>query len=38
VGERVVTAGTPFLVDGMQVLLMPELEQAQPRLEDLEVQ
>ncbi len=37
-GERVVTAGTPFLVDGMQVVLMPELEQAEPRPDDLKYQ
>lgn len=35
---RIVTAGTPFLVEGMQVSLMPELEQAEPRPEDLEYQ
>jgi hypothetical protein len=33
-----VTAGTPFLVEGMQVTLLPELEQAEPRPEDLEYQ
>jgi RND family efflux transporter MFP subunit len=37
-GERIVTAGTPFLVEGMQVLLMPEIEQAEPRPEDLKFQ
>ena len=37
-GARIVTAGTPFLVEGMQVTLMPELEQAEPRPEDLEYQ
>ena len=37
-GARVVTAGTPFLVEGMRVTLMPELEQAEPRPEDLEYQ
>ena len=37
-GARVVTAGTPFLVEGMQVTLMPELEQATPRPEDLKYQ
>ena len=37
-GARVVTAGTPFLVEGMQVRLMPELEQAEPRPEDLKYQ
>jgi RND family efflux transporter MFP subunit len=30
-GSRIVTAGTPFLVEGMKVTLMPELEQAEPR-------
>lgn len=30
-GSRIVTAGTPFLVEGMKVTLMPELEQAAPR-------
>ncbi len=33
-GSRIVTAGTPFLVDGMKVTLMPELEQAEPRPDD----
>jgi RND family efflux transporter MFP subunit len=37
-GARLVTAGTPFLVDGMRVSLMPDLEQAEPRPEDLEYQ
>jgi RND family efflux transporter MFP subunit len=37
-GDRVVTAGTPFLVEGMRVTLQPELEQADPRPEDLEYQ
>ena len=37
-GDRIVTAGTPFLVEGMRVTLMPELEQAEPRPEDLEYQ
>jgi len=37
-GVRVVTAGTPFLVDGMQVRLMPDVEQAAPRPEDLKYQ
>ena len=35
-GARLVTAGTPFLVDGMRVSLMPDLEQAEPRPEDLD--
>jgi RND family efflux transporter MFP subunit len=30
-GSRIVTAGTPFLVEEMKVTLMPELEQAEPR-------
>jgi len=34
-GSRIVTAGTPFLVEGMKVTLMPELEQAQPRQDEL---
>ena len=33
-GSRIVTAGTPFLVEGMKVTLMPELEQAEPRPDD----
>ena len=33
-GNRVVTAGTPFLVEGMKVTLMPTPEQAQPRADD----
>jgi multidrug efflux pump subunit AcrA (membrane-fusion protein) len=37
-GVRVVTAGTPFLVEGMKVTLMPELEQAAPRPDDLKYQ
>lgn len=37
-GVRVVTAGTPFLVAGMKVTLMPELEQAAPRPDDLKYQ
>ncbi|MGB5199719.1 MAG: efflux RND transporter periplasmic adaptor subunit, partial [Sedimenticolaceae bacterium] len=37
-GARVVTAGTPFLVEGMKVTLMPELEQAAPRPDDLKYQ
>ncbi|MCP4410021.1 MAG: efflux RND transporter periplasmic adaptor subunit [Gammaproteobacteria bacterium] len=34
VGNHIVTAGTPFLVEGMKVTLLPELEQAAPRLDD----
>lgn len=37
-GDRIVTAGAPFLVGGMRVTLLPELEQAEPRPEDLEYQ
>jgi RND family efflux transporter MFP subunit len=37
-GDRVVTAGTPFLVKGIRVTLMPNLEQAKPRPEDLKYQ
>lgn len=37
-GNRIVTTGTPFLVEGMRVTLLPELEQAEPRPEDLEYQ
>lgn len=33
-GNRVVTAGTPFLVEGMTVTLMPTPEQAGPRADD----
>ena len=29
IGERIVTAGVPFLIEGMQVSLMPEIDQAQ---------
>ena len=32
--NRIVIAGTPFMVDGMKVTLMPELEQAEPRPDD----
>jgi RND family efflux transporter MFP subunit len=37
-GLRIVTAGTPFLVEGMKVTLMQDLEQAEPRPEDLKYQ
>jgi RND family efflux transporter MFP subunit len=37
-GTRIVTAGTPFLVDGMEVRLLPDIEQAEPRPEDLKYQ
>lgn len=30
-GDRLVTAGVPFLVEGMKVTLLPDLEQAEPR-------
>jgi len=37
-GTRIVTAGTPFLAEGMKVRLMPDIEQAEPRAEDLKYQ
>jgi RND family efflux transporter MFP subunit len=37
-GDRIVTAGTPFLVEGMKVRLMPEKEQAIQRPDDLKYQ
>lgn len=37
-GERIVTAGTPFLVEGMKVRLMPDREQAVQRRDDLKYQ
>ncbi|MES9939508.1 MAG: efflux RND transporter periplasmic adaptor subunit [Candidatus Thiodiazotropha sp. 6PLUC2] len=37
-GDRIVTAGTPFLVKGMKVRLMPDKEQAMQRAEDLKYQ
>ncbi|MCG7984543.1 MAG: efflux RND transporter periplasmic adaptor subunit [Candidatus Thiodiazotropha lotti] len=37
-GDRIVTAGTPFLVEGMKVRLMPDKEQAMQRPEDLKYQ
>jgi len=33
-GSRIVTAGTPFLVEGMKVTLMSTPEQAEPRSDD----
>ena len=33
-GERIVTAGTAFLVDGMKVTLLEQPEQAQPRSDE----
>mgnify|MGYP001814537801 FL=1 len=33
-GERIVTAGTPFLVEDMKVTLLDQPEQAQPRPDD----
>ncbi len=33
-GERIVTAGAPFLSDGMKIWIMPETEQAAERDED----
>ena len=37
-GDRIVTAGTPFLTEGMKVRLMPQKEQAEQRPEDLKYQ
>ncbi|MEW8424220.1 MAG: efflux RND transporter periplasmic adaptor subunit [Candidatus Thiodiazotropha sp.] len=37
-GERIVTAGTPFLLEDMEVRLLPEREQAEPRTRDLKDQ
>jgi RND family efflux transporter MFP subunit len=37
-GERIVTAGTPFLTEGMKVIPMAEREQATPRPDDLKYQ
>ncbi|MCU7842993.1 MAG: efflux RND transporter periplasmic adaptor subunit [Candidatus Thiodiazotropha sp. (ex Monitilora ramsayi)] len=37
-GDRIVTAGTPFLIDGMKVTIMPDREQATPRPDDLKYQ
>jgi len=34
-GMRIVTAGTPYLAEGMKVALLPEVEQAEPRPDDL---
>ena len=34
-GMRVVTAGTAYLAEGMKVRLLPEVEQAEPRPDDL---
>ncbi len=34
-GERIVTAGTPFLLEDMQVRLLPDREQAEPRTQEL---
>ncbi|MEN8176334.1 MAG: efflux RND transporter periplasmic adaptor subunit [Pseudomonadota bacterium] len=33
-GERIVAAGTPFMVEGMKVTLLPDLEQAEPRKDE----
>ncbi len=33
-GMRLVIAGTPFLVEGMKVTIMPDLEQAEPRADE----
>jgi len=32
---RVVSAGTPYLAEGMKVRLLPQTEQAEPRPDDL---
>lgn len=37
-GDRIVTAGTPFLVEGMKVMMMQDREQATPRPDDLKYQ
>jgi RND family efflux transporter MFP subunit len=37
-GDRIVTAGAPFLVKGMRVRLMPDKEQAVQRQDDLKYQ
>ncbi|MCU7891635.1 MAG: efflux RND transporter periplasmic adaptor subunit [Candidatus Thiodiazotropha sp. (ex Ustalcina ferruginea)] len=37
-GERIVTAGAPFVVENMPIKLMPDQEQAEPRNEDLKYQ
>lgn len=37
-GERIVTAGAPFVVENMPIKLMPDQEQAEPRTEDLKYQ
>jgi RND family efflux transporter MFP subunit len=37
-GDRVVVAGAPYLSEGMKVRLMPEIEQAEPRPDDLKLQ
>ncbi|MEN8167403.1 MAG: efflux RND transporter periplasmic adaptor subunit [Pseudomonadota bacterium] len=37
-GNRIVTAGTPFLKEGMKVRFMPKNEQAEPRPDDLQYQ
>ncbi len=36
-GMRVVTAGTSYLAEGMKVRLLPEVEQAEPRMDDLKI-
>ncbi|MGO1120402.1 efflux RND transporter periplasmic adaptor subunit [Rhodovibrionaceae bacterium A322] len=36
-GERVVTAGVPFLTEGMAVTLMPDIEQAAERQDDIRI-
>ena len=34
-GDRLVVAGTPYLAEGMKVRLLPEVEQAEPRPDDV---
>jgi len=36
-GMRIVTAGTPYLAEGMKVRLLPEKEEAEPRPDDLKL-
>ncbi len=37
-GDRLVVAGTPYLAEGMKVRLLPEVEQAEPRPDDVKLQ
>ena len=36
-GDRIIIAGVPFLVEGMEVSLMPEVEQAAERIDDARI-